>query len=208
MATTGKKAGEEALRARSRDWKAWRDSAVTLWAAADTLWQASGRRERQPPYEASSIEEALSGISPTTATLGLQGPSNQTATGNLGVVEPFANLRIPSFMLYGMALENFLKALLVKSNLPVPRSHKLAMLADTVRKGPGQLPIMEPSILQRFSNAITWFGRYPGPLEQHLPEAVDPSGGVAVAPRFTSSGDDRIQVVELLEKLQKLVGMK
>ncbi|HOX46992.1 MAG TPA: hypothetical protein PK668_25570 [Myxococcota bacterium] len=217
MAMKGtRKAGEEALKKRARDWKAWRDSAVTLWVAADTLWQASKRPEPLPDPLPSDLSEAFAAISPTTASLGTQAPTSRPATENLDCGAPFGNLRIPALMLYGMAMENYLKALMVEAdpeflqkapgNSSAWRGHKLKTMAKDASKAHPQVAAFDPAMLEKFSNAITWYGRYPGPLDKHLATAVEPSGEAAIAPRFTDSINDRKDAIRYLEELKKIVG--
>jgi hypothetical protein len=73
---------------------------------------------------------------------------------------------LPAFMLYGFAIENLLKGILVAQDgnrvgdkkINVPRTHNLVELADEAKIS---LSAAECDLLKRLSTITTWSGRYP-----------------------------------------------
>ena len=131
-------------------WK-WRPVALSLLFAADTLW----KRVRQGLVEFDEISR-LGDLS-EAADVGLR-------------------LRGPFFLLAGLAVENLLKAIIVKrmhaENRPVTEGNVLRLergrhsLIALSRSAQITLSSEEREVLARLSTFVPWAGRYPVPIKK------------------------------------------
>lgn len=137
--------------AAADQWK-WRSVALSLLFAADTLW----KRVRQGLVEFDEISR-LGDLS-KAADVGLR-------------------LRGPFFLLAGLAVENLLKALVVKrmhaENRPVTEGNVLRLeprgrhsLVALSRSAQITLSPEEREVLARLSTFVQWAGRYPVPIKK------------------------------------------
>jgi hypothetical protein len=136
-------------KAAADPWK-WRSVALSLLFAADALWN----RVRRALTELDKV-----------------GRSKLSDTSDIGL-----RLRGPFFLLAGLAVENFLKAIIVKRLLaggkPVTEADVLVIfrgkhdLTVLSQRADVKLTPAERELLERLSTFVNWAGRYPVPIKK------------------------------------------
>ena len=168
----------------------WLNHARTLRQAAEDLWVAGNYHDCNPGTELGS-----------TVLTSWQSPEylHEDTGGSTGDV---------CFMLFGFALENLTKAIIVccdpnkvKANKWLGRGHDLVKLFDL-----SELPVtdLERDLLQRVTRIIEWKGRYPVPLDFNEVGAQDRVIGYLAISNIWPADDYKL-LCQLYEKTKAVL---
>lgn len=149
--------------------RSWLMTAVGLLdSAAQIYHSAAGQAER---YETASHEAT------ERAYRELDESGDDSALSEIDEAEP---LFLPAFMLYGFAIENLLKGIIVMNDpskvkddkIGVPKTHDLRTLAGDAKV---KITTDEAKMLTALSTITTWSGRYPVALnlQEFAPVGLD-----------------------------------
>lgn len=174
----------------------WLLTAETLIdAATQTYFTAAEQAEKF---------EAASQTATEKATAALDGSENGIASEEILEAEPKF---LPAFMLYGFALENLLKGVLVARDanlvgdkkINVPKTHDLVALADLAKIS---LSTTQRDLLKRLSTITTWSGRYPAAVSI---EDFAPIGIAAQQQLIKRHADDFADTIVLINQLRAML---
>jgi len=121
-------------------------------------------------------------------------------------VAPPASIGV-ALMLYGLAIENLAKAVIVASGSPLDNkgriSFKVHKLAELVRQARLRMTMKDEFFLHRLTEFVEWAGRYPVPLSfQKMQPFRWPDG--SFGPAYSSmSGSDIEHARKIIQRLAK-----
>lgn len=122
------------------------------------------------------------------------------------VPEPFFGQTV--MMLYGLVVENLLKAVLVKKGVALTKSGQFALRSHNLQQltcdAGLRISAAEAELLERLQLFVEWAGRYPIPLQEEnlYPRQMVDGGGGALHGISTA---DRGKVVKLVERIETLL---